>query len=367
MQALNSMRGIAAIIIVLFHLRSLLEGVPEMAWLSHFLAKGYLRVEPFFIISGFTLSKIYFERFSGHLSPGPMVRFYGFRLARLYPVWLLSLVVMLVWHVCYLGFDFSGKYGLRALAENLLLIQAWGTQERLTWNQPGWAMSALFAAYLVFPFVVVGLAHTGRVVHGLVAVACLAGLVALEYAFGSLDVTSDFGVLRGFFQFVLGMLLARVALPAGLLESGWLSLLQILALLLLFAAMNIDAVPDVAVVPVWSAMVFLLCGDRGVLSRAFRARWMIWLGGVSFSLYLLQYPISRFYAGHPALLQMLLDLGPKAEALARVVELLAVFLLAAWLVNAFLEAPMRRFVRAHVSRVSERWPTVSQGQQSSSV
>ena len=94
MQALGSARGLAALIIVLFHLRGLMDPVPEMAWMSHWLEKGYLRVEPFFIISGFTLAKIYSHRFSGHLHPGPIFRFYGFRLARLYPVWLLSLLLM---------------------------------------------------------------------------------------------------------------------------------------------------------------------------------------------------------------------------------------------------------------------------------
>jgi len=77
---LDGLRGVAAIVVVLFHA---IFG----AWVPRF---GYLAVDLFFILSGFVLSHAYDKRFVAGMS---VAEFLSLRVVRLYPLYLLGLVL----------------------------------------------------------------------------------------------------------------------------------------------------------------------------------------------------------------------------------------------------------------------------------
>jgi len=53
LRALTSVRGVAAWLVVLYHIRLSIAGLPE--WGLAILAKGYLAVDFFFLLSGFVI------------------------------------------------------------------------------------------------------------------------------------------------------------------------------------------------------------------------------------------------------------------------------------------------------------------------
>ena len=53
LRALTSVRGVAAWMVVLYHIRLTIDGLPQ-AWV-HVFAKGYLAVDFFFLLSGFVI------------------------------------------------------------------------------------------------------------------------------------------------------------------------------------------------------------------------------------------------------------------------------------------------------------------------
>ena len=84
LKPLTAMRFFAAMWVVAFHFTpSLGGGMPAL------VAKGYLGVELFFVLSGFILSHVYMESFGDRRFRYP--DFLWARLARIYPVHLATL------------------------------------------------------------------------------------------------------------------------------------------------------------------------------------------------------------------------------------------------------------------------------------
>lgn len=145
LDALTGLRCFAALNIVFFHFSN-----PD--WFGPFspiVNAGYLSVSFFIMLSGFVLAYNY----AGRAREGKLdkVRFWKARLTRLYPVYLLSLVL-----------GFQTFLGERAAHTHLmfwlgtiltpLLLQGWIPEIATFGNTPAWTMSAEAAYYVVFPW-----------------------------------------------------------------------------------------------------------------------------------------------------------------------------------------------------------------------
>ena len=146
LKALTGLRCFAAINIVFFHFSN-----PQwFGWLAPVVNAGYASVSYFILLSGFVLGYNYNARArAGELDT---VRFYKARFTRLYPIYLLSL--LLAWRVVPL------EYG--APHPRHVLDRAWcsrrcccraGFRRIATFlNTPAWTMSAESFYYVLFPW-----------------------------------------------------------------------------------------------------------------------------------------------------------------------------------------------------------------------
>ena len=109
--ALESLRGIAALFIALFH-------YPSSSFL--FFEKGFYAVNFFFILSGFVISYNYADRIK-NLSD--LIQFQIKRFYRLYPVHLFVLVlILLIQTIKYLVIQYTDfSYGLKHLVVDIQL------------------------------------------------------------------------------------------------------------------------------------------------------------------------------------------------------------------------------------------------------
>lgn len=148
LRALTTLRFFAALWVVLFaawpHL--------DVAFTPNVVAKGYLGVETFFILSGFILSHVYLEA-----SGTKRFSYGGFlwaRIARVYPLHLATLFGMiglgLAASVVGITVDAS-LLDWRSLPAHLTMTQAWGLAPGAAFNHPSWSISAEWFAYLAFP------------------------------------------------------------------------------------------------------------------------------------------------------------------------------------------------------------------------
>lgn len=88
--ALTGIRAIAALWVVGFHFGLFPLGSLGLDDALPVLRYGYLGVDLFFVLSGFIIYHVH-QRDAGSLSIGSVLHFYGLRLARMYPVHLLTL------------------------------------------------------------------------------------------------------------------------------------------------------------------------------------------------------------------------------------------------------------------------------------
>lgn len=145
--ALSGLRILAAMNIVFFHFSN-----PK--WFGPFapiVAQGYTSVSFFLLMSGFILAYNYEDRArSGRLKAK---NFWIARFSRLYPVYLLALIVslgMLVdeWHA-----RTHAQFALGVILTPLML-QGWSPSLSTFWNTPAWTMCTEAFFYIIFPVVI---------------------------------------------------------------------------------------------------------------------------------------------------------------------------------------------------------------------
>ena len=124
----------------------------DVGVLPHAVAKGYLGVEVFFVLSGFILCHVYLEAFGTKRSD-----YGGFlwaRLARVYPLHLFTLfgVIALGLAATVAGMSLNANMlDWASLPANLAMVHAWGLSPEAAFNHPSWSISAEWFAYLLFP------------------------------------------------------------------------------------------------------------------------------------------------------------------------------------------------------------------------
>lgn len=180
--ALTGLRFVAALGVLCFHRgQAFLAGAPQP--LQALVAHGYVGVSLFFVLSGFILAYTYCERAGERVS---LRGFYEARLARIYPVYLLGLLIALPFGlVAWLAAPSLAARGQMALSflASLLLVQAWHPDSACGLNCPGWSLSVEVFFYLLFPFLTWAFFRSPRVLRLLCgACALLAVLPPVAYA-----------------------------------------------------------------------------------------------------------------------------------------------------------------------------------------
>ena len=139
--ALSGLRTLLAVNIMLFHFTP-----PMPAFLRPLVDNAYVFVGFFFLISGFVLAYNYADR------PALSHRaFYVARLSRVYPVYLLVLLLSLPFLKLEWAAHSHAAFFL-GLGLTPLCLQAWSPWLATFWNTVGWTLPAELFLYGLFPF-----------------------------------------------------------------------------------------------------------------------------------------------------------------------------------------------------------------------
>ena len=296
-QSLTPLRGIAAVWVISFHYAVVYFAFhPEkFSWV---LNKGYLAVDLFFMLSGFVLSHVYWRTFfSGAADHASYWSFIGARIARLYPLHLFNLCqfVLVTLTFGFYDYSFSGKftsipvYGARsltALLANVAMLQ--GLKARaLAWNFPAWSISVEFLAYFLFPLVLPFVVHANRSRKLLLAGAAVSTLCLFAYLGGG-DFNQWDGpitLIRCLPEFILGALLY-----AGFREPIWPGWFKrddaIITIAFGVLVLLHFGIPDLVIVVGFPALILSAVMNSGRVTPIMNAAPLVWLGEVSYSLYL---------------------------------------------------------------------------------
>lgn len=171
-------------------------------------------MEMFFMISGFLIMERYGDRLLKER--GSFARYLLRRIARFYPLYLVTL---LFFCVVALAIDFGfvqtgdpGRYAWSALPANLLLLQAWGLTDTLTFNYVAWSMSAEWFCYLLLPLIILAYRVGGKTGLAVLAALCIlvleVAVAARIIPFASWLEANTWGAYRAFADFALGAFVA---------------------------------------------------------------------------------------------------------------------------------------------------------------
>jgi len=129
-----------------FHVRrSISPFYHQLAWIYDY---GHVAVEYFWAVSGFVFTHVYLA------DMGARGRFWLARLARLWPLHLLTLMVVAVLQGIYThtnGTAFIYHHqDLKHFLLNLGMAHYWGFQDNQSYNGPSWSLSTEILAYAAF-------------------------------------------------------------------------------------------------------------------------------------------------------------------------------------------------------------------------
>jgi peptidoglycan/LPS O-acetylase OafA/YrhL len=290
--SLTAMRGVAALLVAFFHLRWGIMGIPVFeAYVFSFrcFQKSYVWVDFFFILSGFVLAYRY-GNICRELTASVYGRFVWQRLVRIWPLQVVTVGAA----VGYLGWKYGVGYFARgSIIVNLLLVHGWGRYFPPL-NFPSWSLSCEWGAYLLLPLYLFAIRpiRRGLILHVLLVTVLLAGLwwYWSRFGHGSLDGLREVGGLpRCLFEVAIGVSLLRLNEALRQWQSTRSARLCDALAALVFAATFITltyTASDFYFVPLAASMILSLSLAKGPFSTALECRPMIFLGEVSFSIYM---------------------------------------------------------------------------------
>ena len=291
---LDGWRGICALLVTLHHF-----AVTGPVYSLALIRNASLFVDFFFfVLSGFVVTHAYSKRIGGPLSAA------SFLLKRVGRVWPLHLVMLLV----LIGLEaaraamggtgtsrpsFSDPDSWTSILPNALLLHAFNTENGLTWNVPSWSISVEMGVYVLFAAGL--LVFRSRLPWFAIALVALSVVVLAKMPKPYVDATQDFGLFRGLAGFFMGYLVYELRTRrSGLVTSTWLATwLELVAsvLTVLFVCAAGGGWLPLLAPFVFAAAVYLFSYECSGLSRLLVTRTSLFLGKVSYSIYMVHYPI----------------------------------------------------------------------------
>lgn len=280
--ALDSLRGICASLVVLHHFR-----VQSLIYALPIVQNGWVFVDFFFVLSGFVLRHSYGQR----LAAGSIgvAAFMMRRMGRIYPLHFFMTMTLIALEFVRLSGIVHGRPPFDegsnpcAILTHLLLLQSMGIHDIPTWNGASWSIAAEIWAYLLFAVVMSGMPKHAKPI--IIAMAGASFAIILFCSGKGLNVTYDYGLLRGVLGFSIGFMV-HVAFVAGFRPAGTIA--EILAVATLWGVVTIVTEDSISflILPAVANTVLVFASQKGAISQMLRGTIPTFVGRISYSIYL---------------------------------------------------------------------------------
>lgn len=311
-ELLNGLRGVAALMVVLYHVFEGFATSPIDQRFNH----GYLAVDFFFILSGFVIGYAYDDRWQKMKTKDFIKR----RLIRLHPMIVLGLVFGVITFLIQGGKQWDGtsvslSMVILALLLSLFLIPAIpgsgvevrGNGEMFPLNGPIWTLFFEYIGNILYALILRRLSN-----KMLTILVVFAGLALTSFAvfnlsgYGHLGVGWSLsennllgGLLRLLFSFSLGLLMSRKFKPIRIKGAFWISSITIIVLLSMpyigdgsmpWKNGLYDSVCTILIFP-----VLVYSGASGSTAGRHSSKLYKFLGDISYPLYVVHYPFMYLF------------------------------------------------------------------------
>ncbi len=296
-EELESVRGIAAVLVVLYHLPNWNPFIHNLPVIHN---AGFM-VDLFFVLSGFVIFTAYHSKLRQW---SDILRFQFLRFGRLYPVHIFMLLVYLM--IETLKYVLQTKFAIASLSKppfednnfyaflrEVFLIKAfWPNETAMTFNSPAWSISAEFYTYLIFAIITLCLEKIKTFVFiGLASISIFALFLYQPEHYNFM-----LRCLAGFFT---GCTIAgwinkyhgtEITLPVYTIPASLILILSVTLFADGFYGYGLVIYPA-------SAMLIagLLLSRKNIFKKFLSNHWLVWLGTVSYSLYMAHGAILWFF------------------------------------------------------------------------
>jgi peptidoglycan/LPS O-acetylase OafA/YrhL len=346
--SLTGLRGVAAVWVMLFHV-SMAAPLLGATWVQRLpvLPDGWVGVDLFFVLSGFILMWVHGADFV-RPSAAATGRFAAARIVRVYPLSLavLGLIVLLAladpgfvaWYRSLNPDNFSAA----AFVRTALLATRWVSAGGGDWNQPVWSLSAELVGYAAFPILAwLIMARTAAFAIAIAAV-CLIVLALFQIVTGTAGVNAidQISVLtRMACGFTAGMAVCRVRQLTG---DGRAHLAGLVSIVIGAAVVGccLFRFGKLLAPTGFALTIFCLSFRTGGLDRVLSSRPVMFLGRISFPLYLVHVTPLLWLVSH----DRLAPLAPVAAS-GLILAYIAGCLALATLLHRLVERPSHGWIR----------------------
>jgi peptidoglycan/LPS O-acetylase OafA/YrhL len=298
--ALDGVRGIAALIVAfIWHYQIFSPEIYPFSkilyWPYHF---GWIMVDLFFILSGFIFFNIYGEKISNgklHFKEFAVLRF-----SRLYPLHWLALIIVFAIQVFRRVLIFPSFHQFYSLDIGLLLLNipmlqnGWITTT-FSYNGPSWSISIEIMMYLLFFAVFYHSEFTKKYVVYCLLLICFGSVMTFS---GQNTAFFNGQVSRGLIGFFIGCITGEIYnycnknKKIGLIFTGFCSVAVVFLIIfpVIYGYGILRSWVVVYIFAFFPAFVFLVVKIKA-LSKFFSIKPFVYLGNLSYSIYLLHYPV----------------------------------------------------------------------------
>lgn len=335
-------RFLAAIAIVIFHYGDTIFpfSVESIAFIFQ---QANVGVSYFFILSGFVMILAY-----GSKNKIDAATYLKNRFARIYPIFFLAIIMLLAYFIIRsLTIDYSG------LLLNIMLIQSWIPGKALSFNGPGWSLSTELLFYCTFPFLFnyIYKRYDYKKLVAPILIFWLLSQIILQL-FATPEIKNDISAKSHNFFYYFPLMHLNEFLMGNLAGLFFIQRLRNkkhqvdLYILLIFSLFTLIlkynswlVLHNGMLMIVFIPLIVLFSINNGIITTLFNKKIFIFLGEISFSIYILQKPV---YLWMRYLTKTLA--GINEESAIFYIYLIALIVISAIFYH-FIETPLREKIK----------------------
>lgn len=375
-EILDGLRGVAALMVVAFHLFETYSKGPAFQIINH----GYLAVDFFFVLSGFVIGYAYDDRWDRMTTWG----FFKRRLTRLHPMVIMGTLI----GAALFFFQDAGMFPnimqtplwkfLLCLVMGILMIpcgssldiRGWG--ELNSFNGPNWSLTLEYCGNILYAFV---FRHLPKAALAVLCACCAFFTLDLTLGwdvFGLFPDGPQYNVIGGWslnaqqmyigftrllYPFLCGLLISSIlpghrsennpsGSPIHLKGGFWWCSLALVIIMAMPCIGGKQGIPDGIFQAVCILAVFpliVLAGAGSVTTHRWSTMVCKWLGDISYPVYITHYPLIYMQLAWA-------EKHPEAPFYTHIAVAVGVFFLAvmlAWALLKVYDAPVREWLKEH--------------------
>ena len=296
---IDGLRAIAVLFVLIFHLNP-----------DGFFSGGYIGVDIFFVISGYLITGIIYKDISN--KQFKFIDFMNRRIARLYPALLFTIFFVIVG-----GFlVYTTDYYLTALktikyvffsASNIMFMRSKGYWDSSTNENPllhTWSLGIEQQFYICFPLILCLFAKIFKYKNTIIVTTIIFSILSFicaQYLSIKIPSSNFYFTFSRFFELGIGGIFAIKKDKLKNITNSYKEILFVfgfstLCLCAIFYTTNMNYYPGLnTLLVILGSLLCILYGDTRFTGVILRQKIIVYIGTISYSIYLIHWPLIVFY------------------------------------------------------------------------